>query len=185
MSNYVLRPMTLDDLDAVTALDARAFGPAGWNRRYFEGELTESKISIFCVLCEAIFETGGADESGRIIGYFGVWHIVEQLHLCTFAVDPDAQGRGLGALLLQCVFRLAQRLHCDTIQLEVRESNTVARSLYRTRGFVEQEVRRRLYDHPVEDGILMSSATPTAIAPVGALLLHWDDRGGASEERWR
>lgn len=187
----LLRPMTLDDLDDVADLDRRAFGESGWSRRYFEGELTQSPISVFYVL---------ADAQHRIMGYFGTWHVVDQLHLCTFAVDPDQQGQGLGALLLGCVIRLAQRLGCQLIQLEVRESNAVARSLYRSRGFTEEAIRPNLYSNPREDGVLMGM--PTSRQPVqpalldhsswqrfearwpGGLLLRWDDRGGQLEERW-
>ena len=181
----LLRPMTLDDLDDVTDLDGRAFGESGWSRRYFAGELTQSPISIFYVLTDA---------QRGILGYFGTWHVVDQLHLCTFAVDPDHQGQGLGALLLNCVFRLAQRLECLLIQLEVRESNEVARSLYRSRGFTEEATRPNLYSNPREDGVLMGMPTPEQLdhdswqrvrtRRAGALLLRWDDRGGALEETW-
>ncbi|MDE2745059.1 MAG: ribosomal protein S18-alanine N-acetyltransferase [Chloroflexota bacterium] len=181
----LLRPMTLDDLDDVTGLDGRAFGASGWSRRYFEGELTDSPISIFYVL---------ADPQRRLLGYFGTWHVVDQLHLCTFAVDPDQQGQGLGALLLNCVIRLAQRLECQLIQLEVRESNAVARSLYRSRGFHDDAIRPNLYSNPREDGVLMGMPTPQQLDDsswrragdrrTGGLLLHWDDRGGQTEERW-
>ncbi|MYD53546.1 MAG: ribosomal-protein-alanine N-acetyltransferase [Chloroflexi bacterium] len=184
----LLRPMTLDDLDDVANLDRRAFGESGWSRRYFEGELTQSPISVFYVL---------ADGQHRIMGYFGTWHVVDQLHLCTFAVDPDRQGQGLGALLLGCVIRLAQRLNCLVIQLEVRESNAVARSLYRSRGFTEEAIRSNLYANPREDGVLMGMPTPEQPELLdqsawqrfearwpGGLSLRWDDRGGQLEERW-
>ena len=164
--------MTPADLDAVTALDRRAFGESAWSRRYFEGELLDSPISLLCVLCES--------DSGRVIGYFGVWHIVDQLQLCTFAIEPSLHRRGLGKLLLECVVRLAQRLECGVIQLEVWESNTAARNLYRGRGFHDDAVRRNFYDHPKEDGILMSMATPSEPAVIQGveLTLEWDDRAG-------
>ncbi|MCY3569449.1 MAG: ribosomal protein S18-alanine N-acetyltransferase [Chloroflexi bacterium] len=178
--------MTLDYVDAVTELDGRAFGQSGWSRRYFVGELTESPISVFYVL---------TDQQDRLLGYFGAWHIVDQLQLCTFAVDPNAQGQGLGAILLHCVFRLAQRLDCELIQLEVRVSNTAARRLYRSRGFSEDAVRSNFYANPREDGVLMSAPTPssveTSIGPLAAdrwpagLALDWDDRGGRASERWQ
>ncbi len=177
--------MTLDDVDAVTDLDRRAFGESGWSRRYFVGELTESPISIFYVL---------TDSDRQLLGYFGTWHVVDQLQLCTFAVDPDAHGLGLGAILLNCVFRLAQRLGCESVQLEVRESNAAARGLYRSRAFSEDAVRRNLYSSPREDGILMSAPTPSTIETgfgrsaaerwPGGLDLAWDDRGGRAAEHW-
>ena len=180
-----LRPMTLDDVDAVSDLDRRAFGESGWSRRYFVGELTDSPISIFYVL---------SDEQDHLLGYFGTWHVVDQLQLCTFAVDPDAQGQGLGAILLSCVFRLAQRLDCDEIQLEVRVSNRPARNLYQSRGFTEDAVRRNFYANPREDGVLMSAPTPAtleaAATPTVAgrwpdgLSFDWNDRAGRHAEHW-
>lgn len=177
--------MTLDDVDLVTDLDRRAFGDSGWSRRYFAGELTDSPISIFYVL------TDGRD---RILGYFGAWHIVDQLHLCTFAIDPRRHGHGLGALLLNCVLRLSQRLECTVVQLEVRESNQIARTLYQSRGFVEEAVRRNLYSDPKEDGVLMGRPTPERLNHAGwnrvgqdwpdGVVLRWDDRGGSLDEHW-
>ena len=181
-----LRPMTLDDLDAVAALDRRAFGDACWSRAHFAGEVADSPISIFYVL---------RDETEALLGYLGTWHVVDQLHLCTFAIDPDEQGRGLGTVLLACVLRLAQRMECKELQLEVRASNTVARELYRSRGFVEQGIRRNLYSQPKEDGILMGLQGAEQITAAwhrcrtsrwsGAIELRWDDRGGHMTERWQ
>ncbi len=176
--------MTLDDVDAVVDLDGRAFGESGWSRRHFVGELSESPISILYVL---------VDQRAQLIAYFGTWHVVDQLHLCTFAVDPDHQGEGFGGLLLGCVIRLAQRLGCAVIQLEVRESNHAARSLYQSRGFVEEAIRRNLYSKPTENGVLMSMSFPACNQSVQAqarqrwpngLNLQWDDRGGKLDEHW-
>ena len=192
----LLRPMMLNDVDAVTALDQRAFGESAWSRRHFVGEVSDSPISIFYVLTDSAQSNAASNEASNaaLLGYFGTWHIVDQLQLCTFAVDPGRHGQGLGALLLSCVFRLAQRLECEVIQLEVRESNVAARSLYRSRGFQEEAVRRNLYVKPKEDGILMSIETPSDSHPGASdhaglkqprpIELRWNDRGGAAQERW-
>ncbi len=179
----LLRPMTVDDVDAVTALDARAFGESAWSRRHFVGEISESPISVFYVLVDA---------RERLLGYFGAWHIVDQLQLCTFAVDPDRHGLGLGSALLSCVIRLAQRLQCALVQLEVRASNVAARTLYANHGFVEEGIRRNFYSKPTEDGVLMGLATPSLLEEAlagragqhwdGGLDLRWNDRAGSSEE---
>ncbi len=186
MSNPLqLRPLTLDHVDDVVAIDQRAFGKSGWSRRYFVGEITDSPISIFYFL---------SDRDTGPLGYFGTWVIVEQLQLCTFAVDPSLHGQGLGDVLLNCVFRLSQRLECQTIQLEVRESNLSARRLYRSRGFAEDAVRRNFYSNPPEDGVLMSRDTPASLRtsfrestahrwPDG-IELDWDDRAGRHFEHW-
>lgn len=40
--------------------------------------------------------------------------------------------------------------------LDVRESNREARAFYTDMGFQEDGIRRRFYENPQEDGILMS-----------------------------
>ena len=181
-------PNELKDVDEVTALDQPlSVNPAGADR-HFVGEISDSPISIFYVL------TDSTGSNAALLGYFGTWHIVDQLQLCTFAVDPGRHGQGFGAILLSCVFRLAQRLECEVIQLEVRESNVAARTLYRSRGFQEEAVRRNLYSKPKEDGIMMSIETPSDSFPGPSdhsglkqpqpIELRWNDRGGASLERW-
>lgn len=194
-AQLILRPMTLEDVDDVVTIDQRCFGASGWSRHYFVGELTESPISIFYVLCDSLVrQEPHAPASEQMIGYFGTWHVVDQLHLCTFAVDPDHQRQGVGRVLLNCVLRLAQRLDCSIIQLEVRKSNQAARALYAARGFVDDGIRRNLYDHPKEDGVLMSLPTPSVLVrasgqraaarwPSG-LQMRWDDRGGVHDEHW-
>ena len=42
------------------------------------------------------------------------------------------------------------------ILLDVRESNTAARSFYEEEGFVEEGIRQNFYDAPKEDAVLMS-----------------------------
>ena len=185
-----LRPMTPADVDAVCALDQAAFGESAWSRRQFVAELTESRISVFYVLLEEIGagEDGEAGGDGELIGYFGTWHILEQLQLCTFAISPARHGEGLGGLLLACVLRLAARLECSVVQLEVRVSNQAARGLYRSRGFAEDGRRRNLYTDPKEDGILMSLPLPPPVQPPqrwqGTLRLAWSDWCGKLDEVW-
>lgn len=51
----------------------------------------------------------------------------------------------------------------DVFLLEVRESNLRARKLYRSFGFEEIDVRKKFYEEPVEDGIVMCKDSRIAI----------------------
>ena len=185
----LLRPMTLDDLDDVANLDGRAFGESGWSRRYFEGELTQSPISVFYVL---------ADAQHRIMGYFGTWHVVDQLHLCTFAVDPDQQGQGFGRAAAQ--LRHPARPAPGTASSSSLKCASPTRSPARSTAAADSPKRRSA---PISTRIRAKTACSWACRPPnsrngwtthpgsrfdarwpGGLLLRWDDRGGQLEERW-
>ena len=50
----------------------------------------------------------------------------------------------------------AKKLGMAVLYLEVRESNTPARALYKSLGFEENGIRKNFYEHPVEHAVLMS-----------------------------
>jgi len=56
--------------------------------------------------------------------------------------------------LLGTLMATARETHSDSVFLEVRESNTVARRLYEKAGFQETGRRKSYYTNPTEDAIL-------------------------------
>lgn len=68
-----------------------------------------------------------------------------EAEILTLAVDPAAQGRGLGAVLLHVAGELAARAGAETLFLEVAEDNATARELYARAGFHETGRRRGYY----------------------------------------
>ena len=97
-----------------------------------------------------------------IIGFAGVWMMVDEAHLVTIAVEPGHRGKGLGELLLISMIDLACILGASRMTLEVRASNHVAQSLYRKYGFTNEGVRRRYYTDNGEDALIMTSDTLTS-----------------------
>jgi ribosomal protein S18 acetylase RimI-like enzyme len=55
------------------------------------------------------------------------------------AVTTECRGHGVGQRLLEAVEAKARALGCGKVTLEVRESNTAARRLYRRFGFGDRE----------------------------------------------
>ena len=70
------------------------------------------------------------------------------------AVAPDAQGRGLGARLLQDLLAEAARRRQRTVSLEVRADNEAAQRLYAAHGFTRTGVRRGYYPGGVDALVL-------------------------------
>ena len=96
-------------------------------------------------------------ELRRVVGYSGLWLMVNEAHVTTIAVAPEYQGRGLGELLLISLIDKAIELNALCLTLEVRVSNHVAQSLYRKYTFRETGLRRRYYSDNGEDAHIMTT----------------------------
>lgn len=177
MSNaqLLLRPVEQDDVGLVAQLQSNTFGASGWSAKTLLGELDTPRVSILYLL----------EYDGELLSMFGCWHVLDDLYLATIAVQPQLQRRGLGELTLLTALRLAQRLPVELIRLDLRVSNEPALALYRKYGFRREGVRRKLYAHPLEDGVQMSRDIPGA--PLTFVLpprvaAHWSQR---LTLRWR
>jgi [ribosomal protein S18]-alanine N-acetyltransferase len=118
-----LRPMHPADLEQVAQLDARAFDPL-WH--YGERALWE-------LLFAGRTQVALLDD--QLVGYTGVAQRDRVLHLTRIAVEPDAQGQGIGAVLLADVIDYGRSQHAHTLTLNTQVSNERAQQLYGRYGF--------------------------------------------------
>lgn len=133
IADRLLRAMQPDDLDAVLAIEQRAYSHP-WTRGNFADSLAHGSAAE-CM----------TDRAGALLGYFVALPGVEELHLLNLTVAPRWQRQGLGGLMLQRVAQLALQRGDTTIWLEVRRSNHAALALYRGAGFDEVGERRAYY----------------------------------------
>jgi len=98
---------------------------------------------------------GSEEELRRVVGYAGLWLMVDEAHITTIAVHPKYRGQGLGELLLLRMIETAEEVGARWLTLEVRKSNTVAQALYHKYTFKEMGVRRRYYSDDGEDALIM------------------------------
>lgn len=91
----------------------------------------------------------------RIAGFVGVLTAMEQAHIVVIAVRPDERGEGVGDLLMMSALKEALDSGASIATLEVRKSNTVARSLYRKYGFIDVGIRHKYYENN-EDAVIMT-----------------------------
>jgi len=167
---FVIQDMELEDVPGVSALERRIF-TLPWPAKAFEQELLYHRDARFLVLRYVPWfrrrETSPlrpkfwqrlraekVDES--IIGYGGLWLIIDEAHICTLAVHPDWRGRGLGELLLVALIERAMQMGAEIVTLEVRLGNHVAQSLYLKYGFQKVGRRRRYYSDNREDALIMT-----------------------------
>jgi ribosomal-protein-alanine N-acetyltransferase len=139
-----LRRMMLSDVEQVLEVEHRSF-TAPWSRQAFLTELADNHLARYIV----------AEYQGRVIGYAGVWLIVDEGHVTNIAVHPDFRGRHLGETLLRALMAECVGQGIRRMTLEVRVSNTVAQNLYRKLGFVGVGTRKGYYTDNNEDALIM------------------------------
>lgn len=133
---FVLRPMTGDDVAQVVRIERASFGHP-WPRSSFEQELV-TPVSRSLVACRS-------DDRSRVVGYVVRWHVADEIQLLNLATAPSVRGRGLGRRLLRWVLAEARRLRASVVLLEVAEANATARALYESAGFTIVRKRRDYY----------------------------------------
>jgi ribosomal-protein-alanine N-acetyltransferase len=98
-----------------------------------------------------------ASPSEFIIGFVGMWNMVDEAHIINIAVRSSHRGKGIGELLLISSIDMAKKLHARVVTLEVRVSNKVAQNLYSKYGFIETGLRKNYYTDNKEDALIMTT----------------------------
>jgi ribosomal-protein-alanine N-acetyltransferase len=132
-----LRPMREDDLDAVHAVEIRAY-EFPWT------------VGIFRDCLRADYPAWLLQQGGEIVGYFLMSIAAGEAHVLNICIDPARQGRGHGRHLLRAMMHVARGRGAERVFLEVRPSNAGAIALYHSEGF--NEIGRRPRYYPAREG---------------------------------
>jgi ribosomal-protein-alanine N-acetyltransferase len=138
--------MTVPDLPAVHEIERASF-TTPWPPHAYRTELESNKLAQYIVL--------RAD--GQVIAYGGMWLMVDEAHITTFAVSPTWRRRHIGERLLLALLDISLRRGAHEATLEVRLSNLPARRLYEKYGFRPVGVRPRYYTDDNEDALIMTT----------------------------
>jgi ribosomal-protein-alanine N-acetyltransferase len=90
-----------------------------------------------------------------IVGFAGLWLMVDEAHVTTIAMHPNFRRKGLGEYMLASLIEIAYDIGARWVTLEVRVTNYNAQNLYRKYGFSEAGVRHRYYSDNQEDALIM------------------------------
>ena len=149
-ARVVVEPMRLDDVAAVHEIERLSFRTP-WPAYAFEQELRGNRLARYVV----------ARAGGLVVGFAGLWMMVDEAHITTFSVHPDWRRQGIGRQLLLNLAELSIAIGARRMTLEVRESNQVAQALYRSFGFDVAGRRRAYYTDDGEDALVMTSSDLT------------------------
>ena len=180
---YVIDRMTMSDVPRVIEIERLAY-PSTWPPSAYRKELQENRWAHYIVLRDKYIAeeqmsvpSQGQERHRRffpltllparssssvstpsqasIIGFAGLWLMVDEAHITTIAMHPDFRHRGLGEFMLVNLIDIAFDINARWVTLEVRVSNYTAQNLYRKYGFREAGLRHRYYSDNQEDALIM------------------------------
>jgi ribosomal-protein-alanine N-acetyltransferase len=153
-----IEAMRLDDIPAVQEIERRSF-TTPWPPQAYRSELETNRLATYLV----------ARIDGELVGFGGIWLMVDEAHITTFAVHPSWRRQRIGERLLVALLDIATARGAREATLEVRLSNLPARRLYEKYGFRPVGLRPRYYSDDGEDALVMTTETLDAPSMVARL----------------
>ncbi len=136
--------MTLEHIEQVFAIEEDCFA-IPWSKASFRDEIKNNKMAIYIV----------AIEDDKVLGYGGMWHVINEGHITNIAVKKEERKRGIATKIVSSLIDIAKEKEMIGITLEVRVSNKIAIDIYKKNGFVMEGIRKEYYDDNKEDAIVM------------------------------
>ncbi|MEK6721147.1 MAG: ribosomal protein S18-alanine N-acetyltransferase [Chloroflexota bacterium] len=161
-----IEPMRVDDLDAVHTIEQDSFSTP-WPAHAYRSELESNRLATYLV----------ARVGDTVVGFAGMWLMVDEAHVTTFAVHHAWRRQGIGQRLIVGLLDLALERRASEMTLEVRLSNLGARRLYEKYGFRPVGLRPRYYSDDREDALIMTTPQlddPALIARLDRLRAELD-----------
>ena len=141
-----IEAMRVEDLDEVQRIELASFSTP-WPSNAYRSELETNRLATYLV----------ARIEGQVVAYGGMWLMVDEAHITTFAVHPRWRRQRIGERLLLAFLDLARDRRAREATLEVRLSNLAARRLYEKYGFRPVGLRPRYYSDNNEDALIMTT----------------------------
>jgi ribosomal-protein-alanine N-acetyltransferase len=136
--------MGLEHLDAVYEIESDSFA-IPWTRRELEHEIAGNNLAIYFV----------AKDGDMVVGYCGMWHVVNEGHITNIAVAESHRRQGIGGMLIKALEAEARARDMIGLTLEVRVGNERAMRLYGKHGFKIEGIRKNYYADTQEDAAIM------------------------------
>ena len=141
--DYKIRLATTEDAKSLATIEQSLFtDPRSETTFKSSIELDDNAVAIV------------AEFGGVVIGYADVYKAYDELQLNNIAVLEQYRGNHIAEKMMQILIDTGRELDCQTITLEVRESNEPAIKLYEKCGFCKVGLRKNYYSDN-ENAILM------------------------------
>jgi len=152
MNKGIVRPMQVYDLKAILEVERVSF-TTPWSLEAFKTELKDNEYARYLCL----------ELEGQVIGYMGLWFILDEGHITNIAITPNHRGQHWGEFLMRSVMGKMVEQGMERMTLEVRASNSPAQALYKRLGFAIAGVRKGYYADTGEDALIMWAELGTEV----------------------
>ncbi len=142
-NNLIIRNMQKEDIDAIHKVEEDCFEHP-WSKDSIRKEL-KNDLARYLV----------AELDNKVVGYIGIWFVVDEGHITNVAVHSDYRGLKIGDSLVKEMTKECKDNNLVAMTLEVRASNIVAQNLYKKYGFKMGGIRKEYYSDNKEDAIIM------------------------------
>jgi len=142
--DLIIRRMSLEDVPAVHLIESQSFS-VPWSENAFEEEMTTNMLAIYHV---AVLDN-------TIVGYAGMWEVIDELHITNIAVEKSFRGKGIGNALMEYIIEYGYTKGFHAMTLEVRKGNRSAIALYEKYDFEILGLRKGYYTDNHEDALVM------------------------------
>lgn len=153
---WALRRATVDDLEAIMAIETSTFRSDAWSAEAMRSDL--GSVHSFYLVAQR-------DDGSKVVdGYAGLLAPAgaEEADIQTIAVAEGARRSGLGRAMMNALIGEARKRGVRELFLEVRADNPPARSLYESLGFEEIATRPKYYQPDGVDAVVMTLRIPDA-----------------------
>ena len=155
----LIRPATSADIPSFMELERLSPMVAHWTERQYREmfEPGKGESQRFILAADASTELlpkGTSNVPHRLLGFLVARHVATEWELENIVVAPAERRNGIGHQLLNALLAAAREAKSEAVFLEVRDSNTAARALYKKAGFAQTGRRRAYYASPAEDAVL-------------------------------
>lgn len=143
-NKIIILNMDEHNIEKLALLEKEYFSDP-WSKKTLRDEITNEN-SQFLI----------AEKDNRICGYIGMYWVLDEGYLTNVATSKEQRRMGIATVLLEDIFNRCIDLNLSFLSLEVRVSNMCAISLYKKLGFKNIGIRKKFYNHPIEDALIMT-----------------------------
>ena len=144
INDIKIEPMNESHLKDLALLEKQCFS-VPWSRKLFENDISnKNAYYVLAVL------------NGKVIGYCGLYKVIDEADITNIAVHPEFRRQGLAGRILENIIKHCELNKIAKITLEVRKSNINAINLYTKKGFIVVGERKNYYSDNHETAILMT-----------------------------
>ena len=144
MMNLEIKEMTCAHIEEIARLEKECFS-SPWSEDGLKAELNNNFARFFV-----------AFSGEKVAGYIGSHNVLGEVYITNVAVFPEFRRNGVGEALVEFLVKEMKNENAQFVTLEVRKSNQRAISLYEKCEFQKVGERKKFYEKPTEDAILMT-----------------------------